>query len=184
MLTDFQKRKLRHYFKLWDYERRGSIDLNDFMQLNYRILHIQGYTPDSPEYQAMCQYSKQLWEDLILPFADPNNGGRVTADEYLQFCDHMLPQVEARAASGEPDPYGAAFFQMMDTDGDGKAAYQDWAKFILAWGIKGHVIEHFQRMDTDGDGYITLADLMQLYHQFLFSDDPNDPGNYLFGSID
>jgi len=184
MLTDFQKLKIRHYFKLWDYERRGYIDFGDFMQLTNRILHIKGLSPDSAEYKSMVAYTRQLWEEVILPFADPKNEGKVSAEEYLRFAEHMLPIAKAMADRKEPDPYGAAFFQMMDTDGDGKVAYRDWAAFILAWGIKDHLVEHFTRMDTDGDGYITLDDLMALYNQFLFSDDPSEPGNYLFGALD
>jgi Ca2+-binding EF-hand superfamily protein len=40
----------------------------------------------------------------------------------------------------------------------------------------------FQRLDLDGDGYISGDELVELFRQFVLSDDPDAPGNLWYGS--
>ena len=39
------------------------------------------------------------------------------------------------------------------------------------------------RLDANGDGWLTKAEMLTLFHDFCYSDDPGNPANNMFGPL-
>ncbi|NEO66889.1 MAG: calcium-binding protein, partial [Moorea sp. SIO4G2] len=55
--------------------------------------------------------------------------------------------------------------------------------FFKAYGIDDSQIEEiFGRFDQNNDGYIDKQEILDLVTEFYYSQDPEAPGNWIFGS--
>jgi len=59
---------------------------------------------------------------------------------------------------------------------------EEYAAWLAAWGAEGHE-EAFQRLDRGDKGFLTEEDLIVAVHEFYLSEDPNAPGNVLYGTL-
>ena len=72
--------------------------------------------------------------------------------------------------------------ELWDRDGDGKLSADEYVKLEWCYGVTEEAArEAFRHLDRDGDGYLTLEEGMKAIEEFYLSDDPDAPGNWLFG---
>jgi hypothetical protein len=114
--------------------------------------------------------------------SDTNGDGKVTLEEYL---------ADRERIASVKDVYEARTIKLvtflmsfLDLDGDSKFNYDDVTRFAKAYGFFQEDGEkYFKNMDSDRDGYITTDQLYKIVDQYFHSNDPEAPGNWLFGSF-
>jgi Ca2+-binding EF-hand superfamily protein len=73
-------------------------------------------------------------------------------------------------------------FDIIDQDGDGQITLPNYRRYFEAWGLDETLAElAFAKLDLSGDGHLSRHAFIQLCTNFYISDDPNVPGNWLFG---
>lgn len=181
MLTDLQRRKLTRYFRVYDIDDDGRIGLADFERVveNVRILH--GLPSGSPAHRALRDAYLRRWEALRLS-ADTDGDGGVDLDEWLASWDGVLRSDDRYEV--EVATVVRRLLELFDTDEDGVLGPREFADFFGIYGLSTDLAHStFARLDADGDGMITRAELLEISHEFYRGNDPDAPGNHLYGPL-
>lgn len=181
MLSDLQERKLTRYFRVHDVDDDGRVARPDFERVveNVRMLH--GVGENSPEHQALRDAYLQRWEALRAS-ADADNDGGVDLDEWLAYWDGVL--ADEKRYQAEIASVTDHLFELFDDDADGELGADEFCNFYGVYGLKSaEARQVFLDLDLDGDGVVTREELSEMADQFYRSDDPDAPGNGLFGPL-
>lgn len=179
MLTALQTRKLTRLFALYDVDRNGVIERNDYEMVAHSTAHALGYDPGSPEYAALCTEYMASWDNLQ-QLSDSNNDNRLTQAEFLTGYDNLMAQQERFTAVILGLAKNTLLLQ--DQDKDGKVSQQEHRDFLVAFNTtEAEATDTFRRLDRDGDGYLTTEEMVLNTEEFFLSSDPQAPGNWLVG---
>ncbi|BAY49440.1 calcium-binding EF-hand-containing protein [Scytonema sp. HK-05] len=75
-----------------------------------------------------------------------------------------------------------ALFSICDRDNDGSLEQSEFAKFHEAFGCTPANSQlAFKHLDADGDGTLTVEELLNAWHEYYTSNDPQARGNWLYG---
>lgn len=182
MLTDLQRKKLTRYFRVYDIDDDGHVGPADFERVveNVRILH--GLAPDSAGHRALREGYVRRWTALRAS-ADADRDGGVDLDEWLDYWQEML-QTEERYRS-EVWAIAGRLFDLFDTDEDGELGPDEFCDFYSVYGMETALARRiFVDLDANGDGVISRSEMKDIGDQFYRGDDPDAPGNLLFGPYD
>ncbi len=182
MLTELQKKKLTRYFRVYDIDDDGVIGSRDFERVleNLRILH--GLSGQSLDFHALRAGFLQRWAGLCNA-ADQDSDGQVDLSEWLQYWDGVLAD-DIRYDS-EVTTLAYRLIDLFDTDESGAIGANEFCDFFGAYGLSAALArEIFLDIDVNGDGQISRAELQAMAHEFYRSDDPDAPGNRLFGPLE
>ncbi len=176
MLTDVQKQKLAHQFRVMDSDRNGYIEWADYDRIVKNITGTRGFKPGMQEYEALLGQYRYGWEQAA-PFADEKG---LSLQRWLDYSDGVL------STPGIYDtlvrPTAGMIFDTFDLDGDQKVSVKEWREFFRCYSIDPDEADGcFEKYDLNGDGYVSRSELIDLVGQFYLSSDPGAPGNYLFG---
>ena len=118
--------------------------------------------------------------DTLRRHADTDADGTVALDEWLSYWSGLLDSGERY--QDEVMTLTDRMFEMFDTDEDGVLGPDEFCDFFGVFGLKSALARGvFVKLDLDGDGAISRAELLEMADQFYSSDDPDAPGNELFG---
>lgn len=182
MLTPLQTKKLTRYFRLYDVDDDGRIAWPDFERVteNVRALHMAG--PHSAIHGHIRDGFKRRW-DALRASADADDDGAVALSEWLGYWDGVLAD-DARYGE-EVGFVTERLFELFDTDEDGVLGADEFCNFYGIYGLSAALARQvFMDLDADGDGSVTRHELTGMAHEFYRSDDPDAPGNRLFGTLD
>jgi juvenile hormone diol kinase len=179
MLTDLQKRKLPNLFAVHDLNKDGELEQSDFTQYTRRIASTRGWAPGSPQYNELLGKFMVFWEGLR-GIADTRHDQRVTLDTWFAYWEQIL------GTKGMYDqilhPLADLIFKLLDNDGDGAVKADEYALLYSSGGLDPKLAAAaFSRLDMDHDGQLSVDELLKLLGQFFRSNDPEEPGNWLFG---
>lgn len=172
MLSDFRAQKLRAFFKAIDHNRDGLLERADYEAIVAELLRLRSVDDASPNAVALRAGYMILWNYL------PSTS--VDVDTFLAVCGEVL--VPSPAADLWSRSISEQVFQFLDEDSDGAIALEEFRRYSLAHSVDpAQVDATFQRLDLDGDGLISLAEWVAVSRDFLYSEDPEAPGNHLWG---
>lgn len=181
MLTNFQRQKLVRSFRLYDQNKNGYIERQDFIQLAERLAQIRGWVEGTASYELLMGKLLADW-DMLASFADVSGDYRIGLDEWLAYNDQMK-HLSVRYRAGE-DAIINTVFDIIDRNGDGQVTLDDFKHLYCAYGLPVDMAEDvFDYIDVNGDGVLTRTELLRLYYEFAYSEDPDAPGNWLFGNL-
>ena len=182
MLSDLQKRKISHQFKMLDQNGDGFLSDADVEMIVSNLAREFKVSPASDTYTALKAVYGAQWKQ-IQQFADPDRDGRVSLDELLKYWDATLNTPGALdALVVDYSKSYFALFELLDPAGP-KNCYtaERWGKYFVAHhqpyqdGVAG-----IQAIDRNGSGVVDTAEAVRAMREF-FGSDPNAPGNTLFG---
>ncbi|MDH3269681.1 MAG: EF-hand domain-containing protein [Gemmatimonadota bacterium] len=179
MLTDLQTKKLTRYFQIYDIDDDGQIDEADFERIVENVRTLHGAAESSSAYDLLRAAYSTLWNGLRSS-ADADGDGGVDLDEWLAYWQIALED-EARY-DAEVRQLTDRLLALFDLDEDGEIGAAEFIDFYGVFGIAVQLAETvFVELDADGDGVVTREELLGLSAEFFRGDDPDAPGNLLFG---
>ncbi|HEY9302533.1 MAG TPA: EF-hand domain-containing protein [Phormidium sp.] len=179
MLTDLQKRKLVTLFSVYDANNSGVLDQNDFERTVQKLAQLRDWQQSSSEYNELHTKYMLYWQGLQ-DVADQNRDEKVSLEEWFIYHDKLLsPEGNFEEVI---ESLSDLIFNLFNPDGSGKTTPQRWEEFFVVHNIPRVYVEYiFPRLDLNSDGTLSKDEVLELLHQFYFSDDPEAPGNLLFG---
>ena len=174
MLTEFQKRKLTVQFHQLDLNNDGILELADYEECARKACEVLGFSPGSPECDLV--YTRTV-EDRKFLFKDK---AKRTVDDFLKASDHTIH--DEALFNKLLVEYSQSMLELWDQDDDKRLSADEYVKLEWCYGVtEEEAREAFRHLDRDGDGYLTLEEIMKAIKEFYLSDDPDAPGNWLFG---
>ncbi len=179
MPTELQTRKWTRLFQVYDVDRNGVIEKEDFEAICQNFATARNLTQGTPQYQELHEKFMEDWKCLQKD-ADQNNNGKIELAEWLQYSDRRI---------NSPNTYQIVVdlanqvFELLDIDGDGVIGLEEYKTFCWSWRLPEDLaVENFPNLDLNGDGNINKNEFLKLVRQFYRGDDLDAPGNSLFGS--
>jgi len=179
MLSDLRRRKFANYFSILDRSGNGLLGESDLARIVEGVTAVRGLEPGTEEYAALEAAIMATWTHLM-EYADQNRDNGVSLDEWLA-------TLEATAADEEKyatyvTPFAGGVIALLDLDDDGVVGLSEYEKFFEIFGISHEGAEEaFSHLDVKGDGRVTFDEALERVREFHQSDDPDAPGNWLFG---
>lgn len=181
-LSPLLTRKLRRMFSVFDLDRDGRIAAPDYLRRLDTLSKLRGWGPETSAYVRHLGRTREEWLNMI-ETADTDDDRQVSLDEFLRFGEVFLSDPEAVRAYARGDVQ--LLFDAMDTDGDDAVSLDEYRTYLqVCGGDASAAAFFFSHADRDRDGRMTRAEMSEAMEQFLLSDDPDAPGNYLFGPLE
>lgn len=184
MIGDLQRKKASHYFDLIDEDDNGLIQAEDFELRADRMAEARNVTdPDARE--ALRKRVMTWWEHLC-SIADFDDDDRVTREEWETYWQSLEAAVNQGGATKTKtleslDRAARGTFHAINT-GDGPITEEEFAEWLAAWGVTDDGTA-FQRLDRDNTGALSEENLTEAVKEFYLSNDPDAPGNALYGEL-
>lgn len=185
MLSDLQRRKASHYFAILDIDGDGLLNADDFEVRADRLADAHDLT-DS-EARAEMRRRVLSWWDHLCALADLDDNECITREEWATYWEALQISVDqegesrTRTLDSLERAARGTFHAMQTTDADHvtKAEYHDW---LDIWDADP-TASTFHSLDRDSTGTLTEEDLIIAVKEFYLSDDPEAPGNVLYGPL-
>lgn len=179
MLGELQQRKLIKLFSMNDTTFSGSIARQDFETIIKRIAYLRNWSLRSPRYQILNNKYLHNWEALRKK-ADVAHDQRVSLAEWLAYQEAVMG--DRKQYAEEVHALMEVVFDSFDRDEDGKIRQQEWGDFLSVHSISPvYAAQIFPTIDTNQDGFLTKDEVLKLIQEFYYSDNPEDPANFMFG---
>lgn len=179
MLTDLQKRKLTKLFSIYDSDYAGVLIKGDFELMFKKLSNLRNWSLRAPRCLVLQDKLMRKWQGLAQK-ADTAHNKQVSRAEWLAYYDDVL--ADPKACAEEVASLMELIFDVFDQDEDGKVNQEDWGQLLSAFNESAvYAPLVFPKLDSDQDGWLTKAELMQLFQDFCYSDDPANPANGMFG---
>lgn len=176
MLSEFRRRKLSAGFHELDANGDGHIGDDDIELLIKDHGDAYGYSENTQEYAELARRTRDVWEQLKQ--FDTDGDGEVSLDEYVSGFEAFLGQRDAFMAS--MTVLVDSFYELADTDHDGRISEAELIKHFLAWHHSADQARAaFPKLDRNANGSISKAEWMANLEEFYFSEDPEAPGTWL-----
>lgn len=149
----------------------------DYQRLVNRYLSGYGLEGSEPQALAIQEAYESLWGMLVRTSTEV----RLDRD---QFVAAMQEASEDRSRSNTAEAVAEAVFDLLDGDGDGTISQGEFLVYAKALGAReDDARERFAHVDTDGDGVMSREEFVLSARQFLFGDDIDSPGGFVFGVV-
>ena len=183
-LTDLQIRKLMKLFSMYDADNTGVLKLHNFQTLIDRLAALRHWKPDSPEYTRLQTKFMHRWVHIRAEIKDKlkgNKDGSVTLAEWLLFYEGVLRDVSYRDHINE---ITNLIFDAVDIDASETLSLPEWQQLFQVYGIPViYAREAFASIDLDQDHHLSKPEVLQRVEEFYYSQDPDAPGNFMFGPL-
>jgi Ca2+-binding EF-hand superfamily protein len=167
-MTELQKRKWTRLFQVYDADHDGVLELADFMAI------AEGLAPGNETLRNL--YAHDFGQILAATGAQP--GTNVTTAQYLAFHEAMSAESYETMINGIANLVLTHF----DADNDGMLTLSELKKVYAAFRVSDASPDDiFRRLDLNSDGYLSRPELLSALHEFFHSNDPEAPGNGLWG---
>lgn len=184
MIGDLQRRKASYYFDLIDEDDNGFIEARDFELRADRMAKARNVTDEDE--RAKLQDRVMTWWEHLCVIADFDDDDRVTREEWETYWESIEAGVNQEGEGSERTlqslvQAARGTFRAINTS-DGPISEEEYADWLTAWGVEESG-SAFQRLDRNGRGNLTEEDVVEAVKEFYLSNDPEAPGNTLYGEL-
>jgi Ca2+-binding EF-hand superfamily protein len=177
-LTPLQEAKLTHYFRLVDIDGDGYVTASDWAEIGRNLASLRSLKQYTPEYDGILSVMGSIWARLVANAAETH---RASLAEWLYNEDVNAVNNSAEDYEMFVNTITRGVHRLL-ADEEGRLGFDEYVDLVVSfWVPPQEAIEGFQRMDADGKGYISEDDFVDRVFEFHRSDDPEAPGNWLFG---
>lgn len=178
MVSDVAAEKHGQTFDFLDVDQDGYLRRADFEAIAARLSN----AASNSDTQIVLKAYLTFWENLARHLRVPDDG-QISRDEYIK----GLEAIAKSSPTGFDDAIAQmprAILALYDGDRDGKLSSKEFLAMQAALGVpEGRARIGLLAIDRNADGFITAEDLMNACREFVLSDDPHAPGNWLFGGL-
>ncbi|MEV2274106.1 EF-hand domain-containing protein [Nocardiopsis sp. NPDC049922] len=165
-------------FDTLDTDDDKTLTWDDYQRLVDR--YAEGYSLDADDARAQeirAAYLR-LWEGLV---GHAGDGTRLDRDAFVAA---MHAASEDRSSSNVTEGVAEAAFDLLDADDDGTVSEAEYVEYAEVLGVAVDTAwDRFKALDTDGDGFISREEFVLSARQYLFGDDTESAGGFVFGVI-
>jgi Ca2+-binding EF-hand superfamily protein len=178
VISDLKRAKFTHYFHAMDTTGDGLIREADYLAAADRVIAVLGMDAQSEDAQALKASYRRLWDNIEQ--ADSDGDHAVTVDEWVDLQNRLA--ADTRQFESVVLDRGYVIMRIFDRDHDSRITLDDWQLFFRTTGVaEEHFATAFHKLDRDGNGYLTIDEIAAAGREFFGSDDPDAPGNWLYG---
>lgn len=201
-VNDFWRSKVRFYFtEILDFDSDGHVSSKDVDAFKDMYKYIKNLQHDSPELERFSRFLN-IWIQNILSITNENNSAAavqnhtakpptettISLGDFTKYCESIRRELTGRvtwpASLDYMSHYIDALFHILDTDNDGfiskedflsnYASPEDYTSRMASWEILASKDPNYRLEKKRFD---------QLCIEFLVSTNPDDPGNWIFGTF-
>ncbi|MBP0019830.1 MAG: MFS transporter [Cyanobacteria bacterium SBLK] len=171
LMSDRRHQKLMHLFDIFDRNKNGAIERQDFQQAGQSLAELRGLQPRTFEYDRLQASLMGLWE-ILRRLADRDGDRQIDRQEWLSYLERDVD-----------DDFINLFINIIDTNRDGCLTLDELETFYQAYNINTDEIEKvFHILDVNQNHYISDVEWREIFSQFLYSHDVQARGNWMFGT--
>ncbi len=182
MLSDLQRKKLTHFFRLLDLDNNDILQLDDFSDIAERLSQEFGYDHASDEHKFLVDRCVNFFHRLLTNIE--HEGYQVISlEEWLNYMDTTFVHNPEHEALDEFTDFIIGFlFDLFDENNDGYLSAEEYADMFLLYNIDiKHSGKAFTSIDINKDERLARNELVYAFETFMTSDDPDARGNWIFG---
>lgn len=182
-MTDLMESKLERGFSLiLDTSGDGCMDKTDFTGLAQRLAGTFPGTPDAKR-NRLESTLKALW-DNHLSALDSDGDNAVSKAEFIVGWTKSLTSSRDKMVADFSNA-SVAWMDIADKDDNGSVDKEEFVHmYSTVLGLANEALaESFDKLDRDSDGALSLSEIQQAVTEYWISDDPEAPGNWLFGPV-
>lgn len=180
MLSEFRRLKLLYLFHSFlDHNCSGNIDKEDFELAVENIAKLRGWSPDDEKYKETQNALLNIWQALIKE-ADANQDGQISIDEWFAMWQEYTKN-PSKPLEWQ-DLYCKFIFDLQDDSGDGSIDVEEFSNVLQSFGLLKEDSEVAFEFMSRGRKTISWKEFQELWKEYIVSENPSDPGNYIFGS--
>ncbi|XP_051159429.1 calexcitin-2 [Leptopilina boulardi] len=177
-LSEFRKKKLLFVFNtFFDVNESGTIDKKDLDLAVQSICSSRGWATDNAKLEQTKGTLLKIWEGLKQG-ADSDQDGQISRDEW-----YMMWEEYAKDPDNSPEwqkIYMNFVFDLEDTSGDGSIDESEFCVVCRNHGVTdSEAREAFKKLQVGSE--VNREKFLILWKDYFTSDDPNTPGNFIFG---
>lgn len=180
-MTDFQTKKLAHYFNILDFDKSGTLERQDYLNIGENLCILWGFKEGSTEYAGCMDLCNASW-DQFCEFMGLDPEGHATREEWLSFADQAIVNGSEELYDRHVNGLVRSTLDFFDTNDDGHISLDEYVDLFMAYRIEiRYSAKAFTKLDLDGDDLLDIPELEKAFKQFFRSDNEKDRGNWLFG---
>jgi Ca2+-binding EF-hand superfamily protein len=180
MLTENQKKKIIHLFRVLDTNDNGCLQIDDFVRVGEAIVHNLELDDSSRQSREIKVQSSRLFVQLLVDIETEDM--QITMEDWLKFFEAQLDKGVKGMVTNYVYRTMAYIFLLFDLNHDKVISYLEYANMISIYGIPPkYCKQSFNRIDLNSDGMISEEEMLTALEDFFYSDDPDGPGSLIFG---
>ncbi len=178
--TDIQKIKAYHLYLALDVDDNGYLEQADLEALGRRLIENQKREPNSPIHVELRTELGAYWKALQ-EFVDRNQDGRISKEEYIQFCASLAADLKGPAGV-TVQSLSNVLFMVCDRNHTGTLSEHEFVQFARAYGLSdAAAVAGFKLIDHDRNGSITKEEWLRFMRDVFLSRKLNDAAAVVFG---
>lgn len=170
-----------YLFKIFfDADGSGVVTKGDFEQSIKKLGKAKGWSEGDEKYKVAEKAMLDIWQGMQLK-ADLNKDGEITADEWIAMWEGF-----AKDPSSPVDWQGyfcKAIFHIQDSSGDGAIDKNEFVSVHSSFGQSQEEAGKAFDKVANGKSSLSYDDFQKLWAEFFSSEDPDAPGNFIFGNL-
>lgn len=180
--TGVLDQKMRRSFAMLDIDGDGHLVQSDMLALADRLAAAFGMSEDTAKINRLRSSLSQLWTKDFSAIAADSSGLNCT--EYVAGMRKAVDN-DQQGVLERLSEMIAAWMDIADTDGNGLIDEEEYiTMYSKTLGATREDLKvAFARLDLDGNGTLDHEEIHRAAIEYCSSDDPQAPGNWLFGSL-
>ncbi len=184
-LTPLQERKAKRMFEIFDINKDGTIEKDDFNLILDKLSQIVPFSKQSETYRGLNYLYQNRWKKMLF-FADGiidnEKDQKVSLQEWIAYCNSLIKKDMYEEDILPITCYIIGLFANKNKEENFKIDESVFEKLYMAYGIKKELAKHtFEKLDINKKGYLTEKQITNYWREFYESNDKDALGNWFFG---